>query len=71
MFLAIMAFCLYVLHKTLPPNRKKELSIQNKVLEVDKKRTEPLVNALKAEDFWRTLFIVAGVTFILWQLVAK
>lgn len=71
MFLIIVLALLAVAHRLMPPNRKKELSIQNKVLEVDKKRTEPLVNALKAEDFWRTLFIVAVVTFILWQFVAK
>lgn len=71
MFLIITLALLAVAHRLMPPNRKKELSIQNKVLEVDKKRTEPLVNALKAEDFWRTLFVVAAVTFALWQLVAK
>ena len=71
MFLIITLALLAAAHRLMPPNRKKELSIQNKVLEVDKKRTEPLVNALKAEDFWRTLFVVAVATFILWQFVAK
>jgi len=53
----------------MSPNRKKTISIQGQVLEVDKRRTEPLTNALTEAYNMKAALITLIVTFFVWHAI--
>jgi len=53
----------------MSPNRKKTINIQGQVLEVDKKRTEPLINALTQAYHLKAALITLIATFIAWHAI--